>query len=331
MSDRDDLEGSVADGERETLVRVSWMYYRDGLTQAAIAERLHVSRATVARLIDRAKRAGVVTIDIDTSGVGGIELASALRSRYDLDDVVIVPQVVSAPSGETTNTHLATEAAQYVRRYLTPGAVIGVGWGDTVLRTLLALRGGLLGGVTFATLTGGIDAYTARLHGTNGVAERIRFVPSPMVASTPEVAVMLRREKAVNVVIDLARHADATLIGIGAASGDATISQNGLVTPEQIAEYRARGAVGDILAEWFDENGRVLDLDLERLRVGVHINDLRGMRNVVGVAGGIDKIEAIRGALRGGFLNVLITTEDVARALSESEDSPPPGALASAG
>lgn len=309
---------AVATSDREMLVRVAWMYFRDSLTQAQIAERLHVSRATVARMIERAKQVGVVTIDIDTTGVGGLELAGAIRARYRLDDVVVVPQLGRAISGETTNTRIAQEAAQYLRRYLRPEAVIGVGWGDTVLRTLLALRPDSLRGVTFATLTGGIDAYTTKVRGTsnNGLAEFIRFVPSPLLASSPEMAAMLRKEHAVTAVIELARSADATLIGIGGAIPNATILQNGVVTEEQLIDYQVKGAVGDILGEWYDQRGRVLAVDLQKVRVGIAIRDLRAMRNVIAVAGGIDKLDAIRGALAGEYLDVLITTEDVARELA---------------
>jgi lsr operon transcriptional repressor len=309
-----------AAAEREMLVRVAWLYYRDELTQAEIAEQMHVSRPTVARLLARARRTGVVRIEIDTTGYGGVELGARIRQRYGIRDVVVVPSEGRMVSGEAINSRIAIEAASYLRRYLAPGAVVGIGWGDTVLRTMLALRREHLNGVTFATLTGGIDAYTTRISGAtnNGVADFIRFVPSPLLASSPESAAVLREERAVTAVVDLARSADATLIGIGAAIPNATILQNGLVTREQLYSYQAQGAVGDILGEWYDQRGRVLAVDLQKIRVGIAIRELRSMRNVIAVAGGIDKTEAIKGALEGGYIDILITSEDVARELADS-------------
>lgn len=308
------------DADREQLVRVAWYYYRDNLTQAEIAQRLHVSRPTVARLLERARQSGIVTIDINTTGVGGLELAADLRSRYRLKDVVIVPQLGRAMSGEVTNTRIARAAAQFLKRYLVPGAVIGVGWGDTVLRTLLTLPPQGLKGVTFATLTGGIDAYTTKVSGTanTGLSDYIRFVPSPLLASSPQIAQVLRQEPAVTAVIELAKSAEATLIGIGGAISNATILQNGVVTEAQLHDYQLKGAVGDILGEWYDTRGRVLAVDLQKVRVGIEIRELRAMKNVIGVAGGIDKIAAIRGALEGEYLDILVTSEDVARELASS-------------
>ncbi len=308
------------DTEHQKLVRVAWLYYREDLTQAQIAQQLHVSRPTVARLLERARQAGIVTIDIDTTGVGGLELIDGLREKYQLRDVVIVPQLGEEASAEVTNSRLAVEAAQYMRRFLQPGAVIGVGWGDTVLRTLLALSPSSLSGVTFATITGGIDAYTTKVSGAtnNGISDYIRFVPAPLLASSPTIASALRHERAVTSVLEMARTSDAALIGIGGAIASATILHTGVVTEQQIVDYQQRGAVGDILGEWYDQTGTVLAVDLQKVRIGLSIRELRTMKHVVGVAGGIDKLAAIRGALRGGYLHSLITTEDVARGLADA-------------
>lgn len=308
------------DADHELLVRAAWYYYRDELTQAQIAERLHVSRPTIARMLDKARQNGIVTIDVNTAGVGGIEMTAGLCELYGLQEVVMVPQLETTISGEEINSAIAQAAAQYMGRFLKEGAMIGVGWGDTVLRTLLALRRQSLDGVTFPTLTGGIDAYTTKVSGkaNNGLADFIRFVPAPLLASSPRIAKALRQEIAVTTVLDLARSADATLIGIGGAIPNATILQNGLVTEQQLHDYQDAGAVGDILGEWYDAHGRVLAVDLQRIRVGISLRELRSMKNVIAVAGGSDKVEAIRGALAGGYLDVLITTEDVGRLLLDA-------------
>lgn len=307
----------VDEAEHELLVRVAWYYYRDELTQAQIADRLHISRPTVARLLQRARDSGIVTIDVDTRGVGGLELAGKLRARWPLQDVVIVPQLGRSVSGEVTNSRVARAAAQYLRRYLKPGALIGMGWGDTVLRTLLALPKPVIAGVTFIALTGGIDGYTAKVSGAehSGMSDYIRFVPSPLLASSPETAALLRQERAVTRVLEEAKTADATVIGIGGAISNATIRQSGAVTDEQLLRYQRQGAIGDILGEWYDEQGEPVSVDLQQLRIGIAIHELRRMRNVIGVAGGIDKLPAIRGALAGRYVDVLVTTEDVAREL----------------
>ena len=116
-------------------------------------------------------------------------------------------------------------------------------------------------------------------------------------------------------MLQLAASAEATLIGIGSVLSSATILRHSVVIESQLAQYRDRGAVGDILAEWYDRDGKVVDADFHRLRIGIPISDLQAMPNVIAVAGGIAKLDAIADALAGKYLDVLITTEDVAEAL----------------
>lgn len=316
-SDRSPWTVRESPDTRAMLVRVAWFYYKDNLTQAQIAEQLSVSRATVARMIERAKDLGIVRIEISADELATLELSHAVRDRYGLSDVVVVPQTGPSKSPEEINEQLGQAGAQYLRRHLRPGATIGIGWGDTVLRALFALSRESLKGVTIATIAGGIDAYTRRVLGSsnNDLGTHIRFVPAPLLASAPKIAAALREETAVTSVLQLAASADATLLGIGSVLSSATILQHGVVNEKQLAEYRTQGAVGDILAEWYDREGRVVDADFHRLRIGIPIRDLQSMPNVIAVAGGIDKLEAIAGALAGRYLDVLVTTEDVAKAL----------------
>lgn len=303
--------------DRALLVRAAWLYYREGLTQAQVGSRLHVSRATAARLLDRARELGIVTIEIDTAGVGGPELEEAIARRFGLADVVVVPQAEPAGSAASANQQVAWAAAQYLRRLLRPGMTVGVGWGDTVMRTLVAAGRFEVADVTLATLTGGIGNYTSHYVGSElgGLVDAIRFVPSPFLASTAEMATLLRREAEVREVLDLARSADASVIGIGGALNNATILRTGIVTQRQLDSFRKRGAVGDILATWYDEHGQIVQTDIDQLRIGIDIGELQTMGNVIAVAGGGDKLQAIGGALSGGYVDVLITTEDVARSL----------------
>jgi lsr operon transcriptional repressor len=77
--------------------------------------------------------------------------------------------------------------------------------------------------------------------------------------------------------------------------------------------------VGDILGQFFDADGNVVDLPIHDRRIGIELSDLARIPKVVGVAGGLRKAEAILGALHGGFLNVLVTNELVALRLLELE------------
>lgn len=304
---------------RRIVVRAAWLYYKDGLTQAEIAEQLFVSRATVGRLLDAARDEGIVRFEISTDHLAAFELSRDLCNRHGLTEVVVVPRLPPGERDVRTNDRLAFAAAGYLGRFLRPGAVIGVGWGDTVMRILFDLTRESLEGVSLAAVAGGIDVYTREVmaRNSNGVNEHLRFMPAPLVASSPEIAAALREDRSVTSVLELAESAVATLTGIGSSHTTANAVRSGLYTEEQVTQFRSMGAVGDMLGEWFDARGDVVHAATSDRRIGISIERLRDMPNVIGVAGGLEKVEAIAGALRGGYLDVLVTDEDVAEALIE--------------
>jgi DNA-binding transcriptional regulator LsrR (DeoR family) len=78
---------------------------------------------------------------------------------------------------------------------------------------------------------------------------------------------------------------------------------------------RARGALGDICLRFFDEQGQRVMTPLDERVIGIRPEQLRMVARSVGIAGGQRKHEAIRGALAGGWINVLITDLGTAEAL----------------
>ena len=77
----------------------------------------------------------------------------------------------------------------------------------------------------------------------------------------------------------------------------------------------SRGAVGDICLHYYDKNGTPMLAEDEDPVVSMQLEQLKKCPRVVGLAGGLEKLPSIRGALKGGFLDVLITDRVTAKAL----------------
>jgi lsr operon transcriptional repressor len=150
-------------------------------------------------------------------------------------------------------------------------------------------------------------------------------IPSPIMASTPELAAALRAEPTNQQVLKQAAEVEHAVVGVGTPTADATIVHLGYLNPDDARELRERAVVGDILGQFFDARGHVVELPIHDRRIGIDVADLRNIPKVVGVAGGTHKAEAILGALHGGFLDVLITNELAAVRLLELERGGGPG------
>lgn len=296
-------------------VRAAWLYYEDGLTQAQIASRLFVSRQTVGRLLESARQQGIVRIELDSAYLGAMRLATRVKEAFSLADAIVVPTAIGQLSRERTNERVAAALAAYARRHLHPGAVVGLSWGDSVARALSMLSEESLDGVQLVASTGSLSAIDEVLTRSPGVIRRLRMLPAPLLVSSPEVAATFREEGAVREILDLARRADLTLTGMGAATPGGSAVLAGVTTDAEVRAFAEQGAVGDMLGEWYDVEGRVVETDWSRRRLGVALDELRELDNVVGVAGGVEKVDAIRGAIAGGLIDALVTDEPTATAL----------------
>jgi lsr operon transcriptional repressor len=317
----------------ELLLRAAWFYYKDELTQDEIAKRLAVSRASVGRLLDRARRVGLVTINLNAEYLDAFELSAELRRTFNLSEALVVPDHEKEPGDHSAlNARIGLGGAQFISTHLRPGSALGVGWGDTVSRVIAATNFGAIGPVHLVTLTGGVDSYLQTIlsaKGEQGLDPNLTtasVIPAPISASSAALAKALREEPTIQQVVMQARGAGQAIVGVGTPTTDATIVRLGYLTASDLRTLREQRVVGDILGQFFDADGKVADLAIHDRRIGIELADLKYIPKVIGVAGGVHKVHAILGALHGGFLDVLVTNELAAIQLLELERRPRRGA-----
>lgn len=317
----------------ELLLRAAWFYYKDELTQDEIAKRLAVSRASVGRLLDRARRVGLVTINLNAEYLNAFELSAELRRAFNLSEALVVPDHDKEPADHhALNARIGLGGAQFISTHLRPGSSLGVGWGDTVSRVIAAINFGAVGPVHLVTLTGGVDGYLQTILSSKGDSgpepdlTTASVIPAPISASSAALAAALREEPTIQQVLRQARGAEHAIVGVGTPTTDATIVQLGYLSAVHVRTLHERGIVGDILGQFFDADGKVADLPIHDRRIGIELSDLKYIPKVIGVAGGVHKVHAILGALHGGFLDVLVTNELAAIRLLELERWPRRGA-----
>jgi lsr operon transcriptional repressor len=316
----------------ELTLRVAWFYFKDGMTQDEIARRLGLSRPSVGRILDRARRSGLVSVTLNTQAMESFHLSRELRGTFELTDALVVPnppapmpvrrRSAKPPDAGAELARLRTRlghgAAQYLGTHLRPGIRLAIGFGATILTSVPLINFAPWHPIELVAMTGGVNTYlsTALNWRSEGNALPTGFtvslVPSPLVASSPTLAAALRAEPSIRRVLDHACTADVALISIGTPDDDATLTQIGYMTTAEAASLRRAGATGDILGQFFDSDGTLLDHELHQRRIGLELHELRRIPTVVGVAGGQAKVDAILGALRGHHLDVLVIDEETA-------------------
>lgn len=291
--------------------KAAWYYYMEDNTQAQIAEVMGISRAKVIRLLEEARAQGIVQFSFRKNDSQRVSAEQLLIDRFGLKDAFVVPTPLDSSA---INQSIAQSAAHYVSDHLREDGYLNIGYGDTVSRMLGFLAKNREESLNVVSLTGGVSYYLPTV-GTTAYSMRLFLTPSPLVVSSRQVRDALLDEKSLQDVSTMTEYADMSVVGIGAAVEGATVLRNGILNEGELAVLKMQGAVGDILNHFVDKNGNLIQTEIEDRVISTDLDKLRQLKNVVGVAGGKDKVTAIKAVLNGGYLNVLITDSDTAAEL----------------
>jgi DNA-binding transcriptional regulator LsrR (DeoR family) len=299
-------------------IRAAWLYYVEGLTQEQIARSMKVSRAKVIRLLSAARESGVVRIRIDTKGSEQLALERRLLRDFGLSEAVVAPSPVDAAA---TAAVVGEAAGIYMSDHVHDSMAIGVGWGQTLSMSLKAIGTQAHEGLSVISLLGGMTH--SRAINPSAVARRMADafgadcyqLTAPVFVADAATRSALWAEPGLRDLLERARHADLALVSVGDVSENATLFREGLLPRSQLASLRAAGAVGDVLCQFIDREGRVVDHPVSGRVLAIGLDDLRRVPTVVVAAGGAGKATAIRAALKATRASVLITDEAAARAL----------------
>ena len=321
--------GGRRDEQLRLMTKVARLYHEHGVLQPEIARRLHISQARVSRLLKQAQLEGIVrTMVIVPEGVRtGLE--DALERAYGLRDSVVVEAFDTSEEGITYE--LGVSAAAYLEATLTGGDVVGLSsWSATLLAAVEAMRRTsrvsaervvqLMGGVGNPAAAGHAARLNQRFADVTGA--KPTFLLAPGVAASPQAREVLMSDQYVREAMDALQDLTLALVGIGALEPSTVLQSSGNIFSQKELEALGRkGAVGDVCLRFFDATGRPIEADLDRRVIGITLEQLRRVDRSVGVAGGERKYEAIRGAILGKWVNVLITDHVTAERLIA--DAPP--------
>lgn len=301
--------------EEILMVKTAWYYYIENYTQQKISELLGISRIRVIRLLEKARQNGIVSFRIRQDNNRRMQVEKSLITRFSLNDAFVIP--VGSDASEL-NESLAQAAAMYIADRLTDNTFINMGYGDTPSRILNHLARSTEHPINAVSLTGGVSYYLPNTQSSVFNA-RLHLIPSPLILGSPELVQVMFQEESVQRIQQMSRVAKMTVVGIGGMGSNATIIQNGILTKADFLLLEMQGAVGDILSHFIDKDGNPIQSSVEQRLLSTPLQELRQMNNVIGVAGGEDKIEAIHAVLKGQYLDTLITDEATAETLLAHE------------
>jgi len=310
--------------------RIARYYYLDNLSQSEIAQMEQISRSTVSRMLDKARASGMVAIDIKMPVSPLIDkLEADLKAALGLSRVIVVPASVSECSESTDETvvqDLASIAATHMTELLDGCKVIGLGWGRTVYSTVgympfvepdnsrlfiplvsnYSVRNRFLQTSTIVSRYG--ERFGAQTYYLN-----ISSVKRPDEQRTESEILNIKQLES------YWNQMDAAVLSLGASLKDDGNN------PYQSEVARLVTGVGDqdrergeMLSQLYFADGARGWMGRDAEVVAFPLEKLKNVKNVVCIAGGFGKAEAIVYAAKNGYFKTLITDHLTATEMLEA-------------
>lgn len=306
------------------LADIAEWYYVDGLKQSQIANKIGVDRSMVSRMLAEARKLNIVEIRIHRPLTFDRVLQDRLAQRFNLREAHVL--VDGGGDYAQLLNRLGLAGSTLLKEYIRPGMVLGLSWGTAVSAVVDSFEKIRPVSMRIVQLVGALGAQSSVYDGPQLVQRLAQtlgcegyFLNAPfLVESTDIVQALLENHNIAEAVL-LAQNCDVALVGVGSTKPQfSSFYQAGYVPLEDLNQLRSLGMVGDVCGRHFDLHGNSPDLDFHARIVTIDEKHLKSIPVRMAVAGGIGKAEAVLGALRAGFINVLVTDDEVARRLLEA-------------
>jgi DNA-binding transcriptional regulator LsrR (DeoR family) len=311
--------------ELRLMIRVARLYYEAGMRQPDISKQLGISQATVSRLLNRARDEGIIRISVNVPPGVHSDLEEQLIQTYGLRDAIVV-DTTSDQDESLIQREIGTAAAYYLESAISPNEVIGISsWSGTLLALVDTMHSlPRKANVQVLQILGGVGNPAAEVHAsrlTSRFADLVNgraiFLPAPGIVGSQAALEVLQQDPYVREAMGLFDQVTLALVGIGAIEPSRLLAESGnIFSKEENDMLRANGAVGDVLLRFFDAQGKPVKTFLNDRVISMSLEQLRQVPRAIGIAGGRRKFRAILGALRGRWVNVLITDRCTAENLT---------------
>ncbi|WP_455543581.1 sugar-binding transcriptional regulator [Intestinibacter sp.] len=303
----------------DMLIYIAELYYLKGLSQQQIADLTNQSRTNISRLLKICVEKGIVEFRIKKPTGKRIYTASQLEQMFNLKKAIVVP---NGGTAEQLKRRVAIEAGEYLRSILKDNILIGINWGSTVYEIVKNFTVNHKYNIDVIQLLGGVNSklrdadgqhilqtFSSNFNGTGYILN------APFIVKNQQIKQLLMEEPPIKEHFCKMKKTDVAILGIGNHTPQSSIYNSGYLTDDEMEMLKNDEAVTDICGFGIDINGNPVETVTTNRIIGIDLNILKNIPIRMGCSAGAEKIEAVLGALRGGYINVLVIDEETANSI----------------
>lgn len=317
--------------ELRLIARVAQMYHLEGRHQTEIARHLRISQATVSRMLKKAQQEEIVRTTVVPPSGTYTELETRLRAEYGLSEAIVVE--CSENRDGAIMARIGEAAAHFLETTLQSQEVIGVSsWSETILKMVENIHPAKSSKAKYIVQTlGGMGNPAVQTHATQLITRfarltgaEPRLLAAQGVAQSREAKLVMLGDPYVRETMDLFPKITLAVMGIGGVEPSSMLARSGnIFASNELEAVTEAGGVGEFSLCFYDDEGQPVKTPLSDRVIGISREELAQVDRVVALAGGPNKIDAIRGALRTGVIDLLITDKFTAADLTVAADNKP--------
>ncbi|KAA9395102.1 transcriptional regulator [Kocuria coralli] len=296
------------------LYQAAELYFVQGMTMGAVAERFDVSRSTVSRMLAEAKERGIVTMTLRMPDNRSDRLSRRIHDLFG-----VTAHIAGTRRGARSAQRLeavSRYAANLLTEWVTDGCIVGVAWGTTTSTVASHLRHKDVQDVTVVQLNGAAGPHSTGVGTSTPVlstmarafnAELYPF-PTPAFFDLEQTRSLLWQESSVRRILAMRVAAQMAVFSVGAFRGP-VLSQvylEGHLSDAALRNLNENRVVGDMCTVFIREDGSYADIDLNRKASGPTPSELARIPRRMCVVAGYHKVRGILGALRSGAVTDLV-------------------------
>jgi len=242
---------------------------------------------------------------------GILKKEELLAKKLGVKKVIIAP--FNASNHEMNLKSIGQCASEYLLKCIKNNMIIGITGGTTVEKVIesFSCRQKKYNNVTVVPARGSLgnkSEYQANtlvevLANKMGSDYKLLFTPDKLSEDTIK---RLKNEPQIKETIDLINNIDTLLFGIGKSE---TMTKRRSLDAEEIRIINEKGAVAEAFGYYFNAEGEIV---YEINTIGIDLYKFKQIRNLIAVAGGVEKVDAILSIAKLDSKLVLVTDENVA-------------------
>ncbi|MGT2925514.1 sugar-binding transcriptional regulator [Streptococcus caviae] len=306
--------------EDRLLIKIAEMYYQGNKTQSQISKELGIHRTTISRLLKQSREEGIVQITINYDKAGTYTVEKNLEKIFGLHKAIVVP-VADNMERRQKEQALAKALGSYLTTLLHDGMIIGFSWGETLAAVADQMPELKLSNVTCVPMIGGpsgrlISDYhvnTITYEAAKKLHGKALLIDSPAIPETKKLKEALLKNDFNKELVALWDRLDVAIMGVGSPLLKNNKTWHDFYGQDIIGKIKEEDIIGDVVSRFYNIDGKHIKNELDQRIIGITIQKLKKCPYRIGVAESIDKVSALIGALRGKYINILVTTEETAK------------------